>query len=405
MKRTAVALSLVLIGLLASVLILTVPVKAQEPLNLTIKPDGSVEPSTNLLERNGTTYTFKDDIFGTIWVQTNNIIIDGAGHTLQGNGVNTGQNTEIGILLGGPDLSHRECKAVLVKNLRISNVPSGIFSVGGSNNSFIGNYFDKSGMEIQGNANLTGNLIEHNTFVSTSISYDYDPNGTDIITENNFVNSTIYVWLANAPVVDRNYWSNYAAKYPDSKELDSSGIWDTPNVYGMFQPSHWGIDYHPLVKPIETQAFLDVKSPIISVFSPANESYDSSNVYLTVTVNEPVVWISYSLDGEDNITITGNTTLTELTNGLHSLVVYAYNTLGNMGASETVVFTIAKPETFPTTLVITAFGSSLAAVSVCLLAYFKKRKRDPTIPASRLNEQFRKEMYLLSEDLTTQTTF
>jgi hypothetical protein len=86
MKKTALALSLVLIGLLASVLILTSPAKAQEPLNLTIKPDGSIEPSTNLLERNGTTYTFKGDIFGTIWVQTNNIIIDGAGHTVQGNG-------------------------------------------------------------------------------------------------------------------------------------------------------------------------------------------------------------------------------------------------------------------------------------------------------------------------------
>jgi hypothetical protein len=51
MKRTAVALSLVLIGLLASVFILVSPVKAQEPLNLTIKPDGSVDPSTDLLEK------------------------------------------------------------------------------------------------------------------------------------------------------------------------------------------------------------------------------------------------------------------------------------------------------------------------------------------------------------------
>ncbi len=235
MKKTALALSLVLIGLLASVLILTSPAKAQEPLNLTIKPDGSVEPSTNLLERNGTTYTFKGDIFGTIWVQTNNIIIDGAGHTLQGNGIDTGQNTEIGILLGGPDLSHRECRAVLVENLRIYNIPTGIFSVGGSNNSFIGNYFDKSGIEIQGNANHTGDLIKHNTLKNASVLFDYNPNGTDIITENNFVNSAIYLGLSNAPLVDKNYWSNYTAKYPDAKELDSSGIWDTPYVYGTFQ--------------------------------------------------------------------------------------------------------------------------------------------------------------------------
>jgi hypothetical protein len=374
MRKIELTQSIVLIGLLASVLILTVPVKTQEPLNLTIKPDGNVEPSTNLLERNGTTYTFKGDIFGTIWVQTNNIIIDGAGHTLQGNGIITGQNSEIGILLGGPDLSHRICRGVLVENLRIYNVPTGIFSVGGSNNSFIGNYFDKSSIEIQGNANQTGNLIQHNTFISTSISFDYDPNGTDIITENNFVNSTIYVWLANAPVVDRNYWSNYAVKYPDAKELDSSGIWDTPYVYGTFQGVNSSIDYHPLVEPIEAQAFPDVKSPIVSVVSPANKTYDSSNVSLTVTVNEPVVWIGYSLDGEDNITITGNTTLTELPKGLHSLVVFANDTFGNMGASETMAFTIDVPETLPI-VPISASVAFVAIVGAGLLVHFKKRKR------------------------------
>lgn len=93
-------IALILISLMVSLSILASPIKAQEPLNLTIKPNGSIEPSTNLLERNGTVYTFKGDIFGTIWVQTNNIIIDGTGHTLRGNGINTGQNSEIGILLG-----------------------------------------------------------------------------------------------------------------------------------------------------------------------------------------------------------------------------------------------------------------------------------------------------------------
>jgi hypothetical protein len=257
-----IALALVLIGLLASVLILTSPAKAQEPLNLTIKPDGSIEPSTNLLERNGTTYTFKGDIFGTIWVQTNNIIIDGAGHTLQGNGINTGQNSEIGILLGGPDLSNRECRAVLVKNLRIYNVPRGIFSVGGSNNSFIGNYFDKSGIEIQGNANQTGDLIKHNTLINASVSFNYNPNGTDIITENNFVNNAIYLLLSNAPIVDRNYWSNYTAIYSNAKEMDSSGIWDTPYVYGTFQGVNSSIDYHPLVNPINDFEIPDFSNAI-----------------------------------------------------------------------------------------------------------------------------------------------
>src|SRR6266540_2560985 len=111
---------LVTVCLIVSLSILALPVKAQEPLNLTIKPDGSIEPNTDFtwLQRNGNTYTFTVDIFGTITVQRAGITIDGAGHTLQGNGINTGQNSEIGILLGGPDLSHRECTSVLVKNLR-----------------------------------------------------------------------------------------------------------------------------------------------------------------------------------------------------------------------------------------------------------------------------------------------
>jgi hypothetical protein len=259
-------IALIAISLMVSSSLLVFPIRAQEPLNLTIKPDGSVEPSTDLLERNGTVYTFRGDVFGTIWVQRDNIIIDGAGHTLQGNGVETGQNTDIGILLGGPDLSRRECQMVLVKNLKISDIPRGIYSVGGSNNSFIGNYFDNSEIEIQGNANTTGNIIKHNTFINASISFDYNPNGTDIIEENNLINSTIWIWLAKAPIVNRNYWSNYTAQNPDAKELDNSGVWDTPYVYRSTGGGSHGedpcIDYHPLVSPITDFEIPSFNSPL-----------------------------------------------------------------------------------------------------------------------------------------------
>jgi len=290
-------------------------VQNPQPLNLTIKPDGSVEPSTNLLERNGTTYTFKGDIFGTIWVQTNNIIIDGAGYTLRGNGINTGQNSEIGILLGGPDLSHRICRGVLVENLRLYNIPRGIYSVGGSNNSFIGNYFDKSSIEIQGNANSTGDLIKHNILINASVSFDYNPNGTDIITENNFVNSAIFLWLANAPVVDRNYWSNYTAKYPNATELDSSGIWDTPYVYGTFQRINSSIDYRPLVNPVTDFEIPNFNIPLPSA-TPTSTQHPTIN-----TDPEP-----------------------------------------------------PKTEPFPTTIVAAVSGAIAVAVVAGLLVYFKKRQ-------------------------------
>ena len=273
-------IALVTVCLIVSISILVLPIKAQEPLNLTIKPDGSVEPSTNLLERNGTTYTFKDDIFGTIWVQTNNIIIDGAGHTLQGNGINTGQNSEIGILLGGPDLSYRRCRNVLVENLRIYNIPRGIFSVGSSNNSFIGNYFDKSGIHLQGSANYTGDLIKHNTFINASIFIDYNTLPLDVLTENNFVDSVIFVDLSTPPIVDRNYWSNYTAEYPNAKEVDRSGIWGTPNIYDKFIGGSHGedpcIDYHPLVNAITDFEIPNFNIPLSSA-TPTSTRHPTIN--------------------------------------------------------------------------------------------------------------------------------
>lgn len=51
-------------------------------------------------------------------------------------------------------------------------------------------------------------------------------------------------------------------------------------------------------------------------------------------------WIGYSLDGEANVTITGNTTLTNVSYGIHSIRVYTNDTSGNMGSSDIVYFTV-----------------------------------------------------------------
>jgi N-acetylneuraminic acid mutarotase len=120
--------------------------------------------------------------------------------------------------------------------------------------------------------------------------------------------------------------------------------------------------------------------PKVSVVSPENKTYVSSNVSLAFTVNKPALWVGYSLDGQDNVTVTGNTTLAGLANGLHNLTVYAKDEFENMGASETVTFTIAKEtEAFPIRLtvvaaVVVAAVVLVAAVGVGLSAYLKKRK-------------------------------
>jgi hypothetical protein len=60
---------------------------------------------------------------------------------------------------------------------------------------------------------------------------------------------------------------------------------------------------------------VDNAPPIISVISPQNNKYASSKIPLTFTLNEIASEIVYSLDGLDNVTIRGNSTLSGLPNG------------------------------------------------------------------------------------------
>ena len=115
--------------------------------------------------------------------------------------------------------------------------------------------------------------------------------------------------------------------------------------------------------------------PILSFLSFENKTFDVPEVPLDFTVNQPTSQIQCSLDGQDNVTIAGNMTLSGLSVGEHNLTVYAWDTEGNVGSSETVYFTIAEPEPepFPTALVITASVASMTVIGIALLVYFRKR--------------------------------
>lgn len=85
---------------------------------------------------------------------------------------------------------------------------------------------------------------------------------------------------------------------------------------------------------------LDNIPPELSIVSPENMTYGTASVPLEFAVSETTSWVAYSLDGGDNVTIDGNTTLSELSEGEHTLTVYANDTIGNMGSSQTIQFTI-----------------------------------------------------------------
>jgi hypothetical protein len=136
-----------------------------------------------------------------------------------------------------------------------------------------------------------------------------------------------------------NYWSDYngtdSFSGPYQNLPGSDFIGDTPYVINSNNTDHY-----PLMIPYETEP------PIITILSPENKTYSANAVPLTLTVDEATSWIGYSLDGQANVTITENTTLSDFSTGSHYVVVYANDTFGNMGTSNTVYFTVDA--TFPT---------------------------------------------------------
>jgi parallel beta-helix repeat protein len=89
------------------------PIQIPQPAFI-IRSDGSVDPSTAPIHRDGNVYTFTDDIVGyTIASERDNVVIDGGGYSLIGNGNSTG------ILILNRN-------GVTVRNMKISNFGNGI---------------------------------------------------------------------------------------------------------------------------------------------------------------------------------------------------------------------------------------------------------------------------------------
>ena len=82
--------------------------------------------------------------------------------------------------------------------------------------------------------------------------------------------------------------------------------------------------------------------PVIALASPRNDTYTETSILLELIIVGTTSWIGYSLDGATNVTITGDTTLTDLTIGSHNIVVYVNGTTGLMGSSDIMYFTIEE---------------------------------------------------------------
>ena len=87
---------------------------------------------------------------------------------------------------------------------------------------------------------------------------------------------------------------------------------------------------------------IDTIPPPLSIISPTNSTYTTSDIWLNYTLNplDLPSWSAYSLDGSPNVTITENTTLTDLSEGPHVVLMWMNDSEGNIGPTLPIWFTI-----------------------------------------------------------------
>ena len=80
--------------------------------------------------------------------------------------------------------------------------------------------------------------------------------------------------------------------------------------FALYAPSNANEQYIPIGYGSPDPSYeLEHTPPQISLLSPLSQTYSKTGVSLTFTANKAISWTSYSLDEQQNVTITGNETL------------------------------------------------------------------------------------------------
>ena len=121
--------------------------------------------------------------------------------------------------------------------------------------------------------------------------------------------------------------------------------------------------------------------PDIEVYHPERQVYGTGEVELDfvapskfVLENLNFTSFSYSLDGKPSVSVSGNTTLTGVSWGSHSIVVHSLATDGSTRSSQTVYFDVVCSTGWLVLIVVTT--GTVAVVCVVGLAYWRKIKRE-----------------------------
>lgn len=213
------------------------------------------------------------------------------------------------------DLSNNHGKGIILnyasnnqitQNNINSNSEAGMRISYSDDNIISGNYITKNqeGLLLYYSNN---NTIKENKIADQDTGISLHGSSSNLICHNNFVNNTKQVYdvgwegvgqpfpglpLPSENVWDNgyqtggNYWEDYSDKYPDAKESDNSGIWDTPY---MIDESNK--DNYPLIEPY----IINLNVPEVSTPLPSPEERTTEEPTLIIIIALIVVVVFFSL--------------------------------------------------------------------------------------------------------------
>lgn len=123
----------------------------------------------------------------------------------------------------------------------------------------------------------------------------------------------------------------------------------------------------------------------VRIGSPYNWTYNFDSVPLEVIITGETSWIGYSLDGQNNVTITGNTAnLVGLSHGSHKIIVYATEKEGIIKKLDRRYFTVDLVTVPATVLALSTLAAIGVACAIYIRHFLKSRPKRKKIIQSEL---------------------
>jgi hypothetical protein len=345
------------------------PIPTQLP-SITIRSDGSIDPSNATINQNGNIYTLTDNLSSqTLDIQCNNIIINGAGKTLQA-GTFTADS---GITI--------EANGVTVKNISINQYYDGV-DVKGSSNTITRTTI--SPYDIGINAEGSFNIITENKIIGGGPGVELSGSHNNVeaniidssggITVNSDYNSITGNSLSC--VVDMDLYGDYNNITGNTITGGSDGIlFEEParlnNVVGNTIKDNFegiGLDKQP--NTFYLNNFINNTYDVnLHLFSDPASLYNM-NVFDNGSVGN--YWSNY-LTKYPNATEIDHTGIGDTYYMIIGNITDRYPLMVPYNASPQPK---QEPEPFPAILAVAVIVAAVVIVGIGLLVYFKKRKRE-----------------------------